>query len=216
MKRCDACRRVLPDDEMRLCPYDGTPLLDTVADPNAFAETIGKGANDESASDPIIEKAAQVAEKLAYRRRLESLLDSEEGLRLADSEMQSLFSYVKEKVGLIQQNHPELEVRFSENSKREGAVYDENYVVLMSWQPHFANTLSDSSLQIVERKRTPFYQESDELNRLSFDFYMNSQLQIGWKERTGSKFLTTPELGQECIGRLLHRISRAANKTERE
>jgi hypothetical protein len=39
MKRCPACRRVLPDESMLLCPYDGTPLLDTIVDPKAFANT---------------------------------------------------------------------------------------------------------------------------------------------------------------------------------
>lgn len=217
MRRCDMCRRVVPDNAMIFCPYDGTPLLDTVADPNAFADTIGKDSTgEESAPDPVLERAEQVAQKLAYRQRLQSLLNSEEGLQLADEEVQSLFSYVKEKIELIQQKYPELKVRFGQNDNREGVVYGQRYLVIISWQVHLANSLSDSSLQVVERKRGRLPSEFDELNRVGFDFYMNSELQIGWKERGNGRFLRTPQLGQECIDRLLHLLSKAASKDNEE
>lgn len=49
MKRCPSCRKFLPDDEMLVCPYDGTPLLETQTSPDALADTIederGKSAS---------------------------------------------------------------------------------------------------------------------------------------------------------------------------
>jgi hypothetical protein len=40
MKRCPTCTKVLPDDAMLVCPYDGTPLLDTQISPSALADTL--------------------------------------------------------------------------------------------------------------------------------------------------------------------------------
>jgi hypothetical protein len=168
-----------------------------------------KQSEEKEIADPALEKAAELARKLDYKHRLSSLLNSEEGLGLAAKEMEALFTYVKEKVALINEQYPSLQVQFGQNDKNEGTVSNPHYVVIMSWQPHFINTLSDSSLQIVERKRSwPYPKESDELNRLGFGFYMNSELQLGWKARSNGRFLITSKLGQECIDRLLHLISK--------
>ena len=209
MKRCPACRRVLPDDAMVICPYDGTPLFDTVVDSNAFEDTLKTEAGDsEQAIDPSLEKAAQLAQKIEYRQKLSYLLNSEEGLRLADLEMQNMFSYIKSKVDLINQNYPSLQIQFGLNSNREATIFSQTRVVIISWQVRFANTLSESSLQVVERKRSwPYPKESDEINRTGFNFYMDDDLKLCWKERNGNRRLNTDELGQECIDRLLHLIS---------
>jgi hypothetical protein len=83
MKRCPACRKVLPDDKMLICPYDGTPLFDTVVNPNAFTDTVKSESEvAEQALDPSLEKAAALARKIEYKQRLSALLNSEEGLRL--------------------------------------------------------------------------------------------------------------------------------------
>ena len=209
VKRCPTCRRVLPDDAMVLCPYDGTPLLDTVVDSDAFADTVKPISGDSKQTpDPSLEKAAKLARKMEYRQRLRTLLNSEEGLRLADLEMQNMFSYVKGKVELINQNYPSLEIQFGQNNRREATVSNPTHVVIISWQVQYANTLSDSSLQIVERKRSgPYPKESDEINRVSYDFYMDDELKLCWKE-VGDRLLSTEQLGQECVDRLLHLISR--------
>src|SRR5258708_3250899 len=109
MKRCPACRRVLPDDKMLLCPYDGTPLFDTVANPNAFADTVRTEPEElDHALDPSLKKAAQLAQRMEYRQKLSALLNSEEGLRLADVEMQTMFSFLKDRVEFISQKYPSL------------------------------------------------------------------------------------------------------------
>jgi hypothetical protein len=46
MKRCPSCRKVLPDDAMVICPYDGTPLLETIISPDALSDTIEVVDND--------------------------------------------------------------------------------------------------------------------------------------------------------------------------
>ena len=87
--------------------------------------------------------------------------------------------------------------------------------MIVSWQVRFVNTLSDSSLQIVERKRSwPYPKESDELNRLGFDFYMDDELRLSWKERSSNRRLITEELGEECIDRLLHLSSTMKSDNE--
>lgn len=209
MKRCPACIKIFPDDKMLLCPYDGSPLFDTVVDQNVLADTLRTESDDtEQAVDPSLEKAAQLARKIEHRQKLSTLLSSEEGVRRADLEMQSMFSFMKDKVELINQTFPSLRIQFNENDKREATVSDSTHVVIVSWQLRYANTLSDSSLQIVERKRSwPYPQETDELNRLGFDLYMDDELRLCWKERNSNRQLTTEKLGQECLDRLLHLIS---------
>jgi hypothetical protein len=112
--------------------------------------------------------------------------------------MQNMFRYLKDKVELINQKYPSLQIQFGQNSNREGVISNPNFVVIVSWQVRFVNTLSDSSLQIVERKRSwPYPKESDELNRLGFDFYMDDELRLCWKERNSNRPLITEELGEE-------------------
>lgn len=215
MKRCPACRRVMPDDAMILCPYDGTPLLDTFINSSAFADTVGNELGDsEQTLDPSLEKAAQIARKIEYRQKLFNLLNAEEGLRLADSEMQSMFNYIKDKVELINQKYPRLQIQFGQNDKREAFIANPTHVVIVSWQVRYANTLSDSSLQIVERKKSWLYKESDELNRVGFNFHMDDDLKLCWKEKDSSRCVTTEKLGEECIGRLFHLISSTKSEDE--
>ena len=217
MKRCPACVRILPDDAMVICPYDGTPLFDTVTNTSAFKDTVRTESGDsEQSLDPSLEKAAQIARKMEYRQQLLSLLNSEKGLRLADEEMQNMFSYVEDKVELINQKYPSLQIQFGRNDKREATVFNPTHVVIISWQVRYANTLSDSSLQIVERKRSwPYPNEIDEINRMSFKFYMDDDLRLCWKEmRSDNRRLTTEKLGQECIDRLLHLISNIKSEDE--
>jgi hypothetical protein len=201
---------------MVLCPYDGTPLFDTVVDSNAFADTVKtESVGSEPVIDPSLEKAAQLARKIEYRQKLSTLLNSEEGLRLADLEMQNMFSYVKGKIDLINQNYPSLQIQFGLNSNREATIFNPTRVVIISWQVRYANTISDSSLQIVERKRSrPYPTESDELNRIGFNFYMDDELKLCWKEKDTNRRLSTDELGQECIERLMHLISSAKIESE--
>jgi hypothetical protein len=47
MKKCPSCVKYFDDDTARLCQYCGSPLLDTQINPNAFADTVGKEANNE-------------------------------------------------------------------------------------------------------------------------------------------------------------------------
>jgi len=201
---------------MLLCPYDGTPLFDTVVNPDAFTDTVrSETEGSEQELDPSLEKAAQLARSMEYKQKLSALLNSEEGLRLADVEMQNMFGYLKDKVELINQKYPSLQIQFGLNSNREGVISDPNYVVIVSWQVRFINTLSDSSLQVVERKRSgPYPRESDELNRVGFDFYMDDELRLCWKERDGNRRLITEKLGEECLGRLLHLSSKTKIEDE--
>jgi hypothetical protein len=209
MKRCPSCTRVLPDDAMVICPYDGTPLFDTVGNSNAFANTIKpKSPESEQALDPSLEKAARIAREIEYRQKLRTLLYSGEGLRLANEEMQHMFSYVKGKAEQINQNYPTLNIEFRRNTRSEATVSNPTHVIIISWQVLYSNTLFDSSLQIVERKRSwPYPKESDELNRMGFDFHMDDELKICWKERRDNRCVPTEKLGHECIDRLLHLIS---------
>lgn len=58
MKRCPACTRIMPDNAMILCPYDGSPLLDTRVSADAFEETIKtEQSNAEDDAVPSLEKA---------------------------------------------------------------------------------------------------------------------------------------------------------------
>lgn len=209
MKRCPTCTRVLPDNAMLLCPYDGTPLLDTLVDSGAFADTISDESGDSAADpDPALERAAELARKIEYRQKLSALLNSEEGVRLAAVEIQSMFRYVRDKVELINEKYPTLQVKFGLNTRREATISTSTHVIIMSWQVGYSNTLSDSSFQLVERKRSgPYLQEKDEINRLAFDFLMDDEFKLCWKERHNKRCLTSDKLGQECISRLLHLAS---------
>jgi hypothetical protein len=198
---------ITPKSEIRRVKQEVTATTHSILAGESPVEN--EHPEEKEIADPALERAAEVARKLDYQQRLSSLRTSDEGPKLAAAEMEALFTYVKEKVALINDKYPSLQVQFGQNDKNEGTVSNLNYVVIMSWQQHYDNTLSDSSLQIVERKRSwPYPKESDELNRLAFDFFINSELRLGWKERPNGRFLTTPKLGWECIDRLLHLISR--------
>jgi len=215
MKRCPACLKVMTDDAMLLCPYDGTPLFDTETNSKAFHETLKTDSgNLAQTHDPSLEKAAQIDRQLQYGQELYRLLNSAEGIRLADAEMQIMFGSVKDKVELINQKYPSLEIKFGTNSSREATVSNPRYVVIMSWQLRYVNTLSDSSLEIVERTRNWYPRDSDELNRLSFDFYMDEESKFCWKERGGKRCLLSQELGEECLNRLLRLISSTDDEHE--
>ena len=47
MKRCPACQRIQHDDASVLCPFDGSPLLDTLISPDALADTIKPDSSDD-------------------------------------------------------------------------------------------------------------------------------------------------------------------------
>lgn len=57
MKRCPSCRRVLPDDAMLVCPYDGTPLLDTQINPAAIVDTLEDERGKASLRHPTVSRA---------------------------------------------------------------------------------------------------------------------------------------------------------------
>jgi hypothetical protein len=193
---------------MVICPYDGSPLLDTKGNSDAFADTVGTELQaSEQPLDPSLERAAQLARKIEYREKLSALLNSKEGLRLADAEMQSMFSYVKDKVTLINQKFPSLRLQFGQHDKNEATVSNPTHVIIINWHVQYANSLSESRLQIVEIKQSRRYpKESSELKRLNFDFYMDDELKLCWKARNDNRRITTEKLGQECIDRLLHLI----------
>ena len=58
MKRCPTCTKVLPDDAMLVCPYDGTPLLETQISPNALADTQKDDSSKASLAYPTTLQAA--------------------------------------------------------------------------------------------------------------------------------------------------------------
>jgi hypothetical protein len=62
MKQCPSCTKFQSDDEMILCPYDGTPLLEASVDPNSLAETIkpAKAAGAETAIMNVQEDQAEL------------------------------------------------------------------------------------------------------------------------------------------------------------
>src|SRR4051812_15180538 len=81
MKRCPSCRRVLPDDAMVLCPYDGSPLLDTAISSNPLSEEETQKVFDlpESLSHLQGEALRLVAERpAAWEYRLFSQVLSDE------------------------------------------------------------------------------------------------------------------------------------------
>jgi hypothetical protein len=208
MRRCPTCRRVLLDSAAIFCPYDGTPLLDTIINPDALADTLEvDNESEHNPSDPLLEKAAEIARKQEYKERLSALRNTDQGVELVKRELQDLFNYVRNKVDSITHNQPTIEIIFKQNTDHEAVIVSSEYFVIMSWKQNYANSLSNSSFHIVEQKRFISHNEDGELNRIRFDFHMNSDLKLGWKEREGDRFITTEKLGQECIGRLFHLMS---------
>lgn len=69
MKRCPSCRRVLPDNAMVVCPYDDTPLLDTMISPDAYANTIGIEDKNDPTCPPSL--TSPLAESSLLQAKLE-------------------------------------------------------------------------------------------------------------------------------------------------
>lgn len=84
MKRCPSCRKVLSDDAMIICPYDGSPLLNTAIIPDPLSEEETRKVFDLPESLSHLQGEALrlvVARPVAWEYRLFSQVLSDEMAR---------------------------------------------------------------------------------------------------------------------------------------
>ncbi len=96
--------------------------------------------------DPFISKANEIAKKDELNKKYDRILDSPEGIHLANTEVQRLYDSIKDKA---ERYSSKTSFKFQTKEERDRLIVSSSgYSVLLSWSVRYSNTLNDAKLHL--------------------------------------------------------------------
>jgi hypothetical protein len=152
------------------------------------------------------EQANRVNLQKQEEKKRQNLINSEEGVRMANAEVASLFLDLEKYATDLTQ--AESEIKFG--CKREPTTinfFAAGYHVYISWVLAYCTTLHQSSLEIRLSKVERFMHIRNEappiLARDEYVFDVRPPVQFGWRHRKDNRFFSSGQLATRCVKQLL-------------
>jgi hypothetical protein len=111
---------------------------------DARIQELGGDPRDESPRERAVRLAAQ-AERAEQRA---SILRSEEGVRLAHTELSAIFTALQEEARELAKLAPACSVRFVKRDARVAMISSARWSIVFAWSQQWANSLNDSALYV--------------------------------------------------------------------
>ena len=167
--------------------------------------------------DPIIDIAVAVSKEADLNNEINSILDSNEGVRLFREEALNLNSQLKEKSELYR-NNTSLQFNYVTNDRDTSIISALGYSVSFYWSLAYSNTSRDSELLIQNWKGTIHLErghyfpdrEPKALKKTSYSLDMNYSKELLWK--ANSEKNNTTELVQNAFLYIIESIKAEQSK----
>ncbi len=174
---------------------------------DARVQQAGKAPDEETA----LERAQRLERELVFEEERRAFLNSQEGVRTAQSELAKLYNDIDRISNEINKTTQKISLRLER---------DEHHLVLsghglsldVAWVLRSPNTLETSSLQVMLWKglltvHGAAFEKPRRLEKAEFCFDRNSIGEAGWHEsERKDRFLSSLELAEECVNLLLDHI----------
>lgn len=174
--------------------------------------------------DPHLKIIAELSAKEKLNDEINSIINSSEGLRLANSEVFTLFSLIKEKARLYSEKTA-FRFETEEDASRTLVLRCQAHSVVLNWHQAYSNTLSDSSLTVarwagraVLNRYNTFYfpgEEPKRLNAVDWTFDLNTSKEPVWIKGKAES-VTSNEIADSAFSYILERIRVEKSKNFRE
>lgn len=175
---------------------------------------------DDPDFDPFISKANEIAKKEELNREYDRILDSPEGISLANEEVQRLYNSIKDKA---ERYSSKTAFTFQIKEERDSLIVSSSgYSVLLSWHPRYSNSLTDAKLGLSTWNgylhfNNPGYVPGEEPKRVSstsYEFDFDKEGNYVWRE--SDKFRSNQEIETLVFTYIMDNIQKKKEKGFRE
>ncbi len=152
------------------------------------------------------DKAKQKAKEIEFEHTREKFLHSSEGFDSANKEVDKLFSGIKNIVSQIQTDNLKFSIK---GDNRQLILFSSGYTLFVHWDLQYSNSLNYSALYVrlfegsIPYKNSIPFEDPTELLEERYHFELLITGQYGWRE---SEFLSTEQLIEHCIDKLMNQI----------
>ena len=170
--------------------------------------------------ETVEDRAAKLSRALIAEKEKQTLLDSDNGVKMANKEISKLFVEIENAIERIADNKKKTNF-IVEKRDRKLAVFGEGFTIQFFWSVSFSNTLKSSALYLalfkghlpVERRDFFPFEKPKKLRETEFNFDINLSGTPVWTEAKGKKksYLAT-DLAKTAITMLFEQVQKAQNK----
>lgn len=169
--------------------------------------------------DPIIELANELSNKEKINNEIDRVLDSKEGVDLANSEVNKLFDSLKKKANLYN-SKTDFSFGVTSQDRRELLLNCLYFSVQIYWKQAYSNTLDNSVLKLYYidnhiRTRNRFNEDSKIVASEIFRFDLTTSKTNIWKTEDDSLF-TSDDIIKKSFSFILEQIQKEKSKNFRE
>jgi hypothetical protein len=161
----------------------------------------------------VFEKLAQADEKIKHKAKIEQLLSSSEGAKLAEQEFLNLKSEFENTANEIKNKLGDWHLIIKSNVYRGINLWSYNHCLTLQWYgDHVFITISDGYYDERLLKTDTFYKYREYVQDRGV-FHIDEFDQYGWvDQKTKNKFLTTKKLADKHLNMFFEIIKKYRNK----
>jgi hypothetical protein len=152
------------------------------------------------------QRAARFGRQIAAEEARQKFLDSEEGVKSAESEVAKLFSQLEEAVRNVPENGKVVFLNFRKKL-RECEIDGDGFRISLHWSPGYTNSLRSSALYLYLWKEGKLsFKKPEKIREIEFNFDLDRAGNPIWRDRGAKNHYSTKNLSQLCITLLFDRI----------
>ena len=174
--------------------------------------------------DPHLKIIAELSAKEKLNDEINGIINSPEGINLANNEVFTLFSLIKEKAKLYSEK-TDFKFQTEEDASRTLILRYQAHSVVINWQQAYTNTLNDSSLNVAQwagrailNRYNSFYfpgEQPKSLRDTDWKFDLNTTKEPVWIKGKNES-ATSNEIADSAFSYILERIKAEKSKNFRE
>jgi hypothetical protein len=166
---------------------------------------------EQSNEESLRVRAARLAATAHAREQRELLLNSQRGVDLARAEVAFMYDYMETEINAFVAQDPNLTIHIVKNHEEVTLVRSGRASFTMHWGQTFSNSLRNARIFAREfdgpHSLDSFGPRGKAIREAYIRFDVDEALRPGWREDTsGSIFLTTRQLADKYLSRVIERI----------